>query len=72
MGSFGWAGCRRYHGICMEVPRSSAGLEHGNLYELLPAFIVALAAIIIVSLLTKAPDNELVEEFESVQAKCKQ
>ena len=43
-----------------------------DLYELLPAFIVALAAIIIVSLLTKAPDNELVEEFEAVQAKCKQ
>ena len=43
-----------------------------DLYELLPAFIVALAAIVIVSLLTKAPDNELVEEFEAVQAKCKQ
>ena len=42
-----------------------------DLYELLPAFIVALAAIIIVSLLTKAPDNELVEEFEAVQAECK-
>ena len=41
-----------------------------DLYELLPAFIVALAAIIIVSLLTKAPDNELVEEFEAVQAEC--
>lgn len=43
-----------------------------DLYELLPAFIVALAAIVIVSLLTKAPDNELVEEFEAVQAECKQ
>ena len=42
-----------------------------DLYELLPAFIVALAAIVIVSLLTKAPDNELVEEFEAVQAECK-
>ena len=41
-------------------------------FELLPAFIVALAAIVIVSLLTIAPDNELVEEFEAVQAKCKQ
>ena len=39
-----------------------------DLYELLPAFIVALAAIVIVSLLTKAPEQELVEEFEAVQA----
>lgn len=43
-----------------------------DLYELLPAFIVALAAIVIVSLLTKAPEQELVEEFEAVQAECKQ
>ena len=42
-----------------------------DLYELLPAFIVALAAIVIVSLLTKAPEQELVEEFEAVQAECK-
>ena len=37
-----------------------------NIYELLPAFVAACAAIIIVSLLTKAPDKEIVEEFESV------
>ena len=42
-----------------------------DLYELLPAFIVALAAIVIVSLLTKAPEQELVAEFETVQAECK-
>ena len=39
-----------------------------NIYELLPAFIVACAAIVAVSLLTKAPDRETVEEFESVKA----
>ena len=39
-----------------------------DIYELLPAFIVACAAIVAVSLLTKAPDRETVEEFESVKA----
>ena len=38
-----------------------------NIYELLPAFLLALAANIIVSLLTKAPEKEIVEEFELVQ-----
>ena len=38
-----------------------------NIYELLPAFIVALVAIIVVSLVTKAPSKEIVEEFESVK-----
>lgn len=41
------------------------------IYELLPAFIVGLAAIVIVSLLTKAPEKEIVEEFESVSAELK-
>lgn len=29
VGSFGWTGCRRCDGICMEVPRSSAGRSMG-------------------------------------------
>lgn len=37
-----------------------------DIYELLPAFLVSCAAIIVVSLLTKAPSKEIVEEFESV------
>lgn len=36
-------------------------------YELLPAFILASIAIVVVSLLTKAPDKEIVDEFESVK-----
>lgn len=39
-----------------------------NIYELLPSFIVAAVMIVIVSLLTKAPDKEVIEEFEKVQA----
>ena len=42
---------------------------HGGIlaiYELLPSFICASIAIIIVSLITKAPDKEIVDEFESV------
>ena len=37
-----------------------------DIYELLPAFLVASAMIIIVSLLTKAPSQEIIDEFESV------
>ncbi len=37
-----------------------------DIYELLPAFLVSCAAIIVVSLLTTAPSKEIVEEFESV------
>lgn len=37
-----------------------------NIYELLPAFIVACVAIVLVSLITKAPDEEIVKEFESI------
>ena len=37
-----------------------------DIYELLPAFLVSCATIVLVSLLTKAPSKEIVEEFESV------
>ena len=37
-----------------------------DIYELLPAFLVSCAALVLVSLLTKAPSKEIVEEFESV------
>ena len=37
------------------------------IYELLPAFICACVAIVVVSLLTPAPAKEIVEEFESVK-----
>ncbi len=46
------------------------GIKNGiavlSIYELLPAFIVGLAAIIIVSLLTPAPSKEIVSDYESV------
>ena len=35
-----------------------------GIYELLPAFLVSLAVIVVVSLCTKAPSQEIVEEFE--------
>ena len=37
-----------------------------DIYELLPAFLVSLAMIVIVSLATKAPSQEIIDEFESV------
>ncbi len=37
-----------------------------NLYELAPAFLVAIIAIVVVSLLTKEPEKEICDEFEHV------
>ncbi|SCW79731.1 sodium/proline symporter [Lachnospiraceae bacterium C10] len=40
-----------------------------GIYELLPAFLVSLCLIIVVSLCTKAPSEEIVKEFERVEGK---
>jgi sodium/proline symporter len=37
-----------------------------NIYELLPAFVVSSILIVAVSLCTRAPEKEIVEEFESI------
>ena len=39
-----------------------------DIYELLPAFIVGLIFIVVVSLLTKAPDKEITDTFDEVKA----
>ncbi len=39
-----------------------------SLYEIVPAFIVATVAIFVVSLLTKEPEQEILDEFDSVNA----
>lgn len=39
-----------------------------DIYELLPAFIVSMIAIIVVSLLTPKPDDATVKEFEEVKS----
>ena len=38
-----------------------------NIYELLPAFLVSLFFIVVVSLLTKAPDESILKEFEQAK-----
>lgn len=43
-----------------------------NIYELLPAFIVGLIAIVVVSLLTKAPEKDIEETFNAVKAEMKE
>lgn len=43
-----------------------------NIYELLPAFIVGLIAIVVVSLLTKAPEKDIEETFNAVKAEIKE
>ena len=39
-----------------------------NLYELAPAFLVALIFIFVVSLITPAPEEEITKEFDEVAA----
>ena len=38
-----------------------------GIYELLPAFIVALVAIVVVSLIDKKPSAEICDEFDSIK-----
>lgn len=38
-----------------------------NIYELLPAFVLALCVNVLVSVITKAPDKEITETFDSVK-----
>ena len=38
------------------------------IYELLPAFIISLIAIVVVSLLTPAPEKEITDEFDEMKA----
>ena len=40
-----------------------------DIYELLPAFIIACILIVVVSLLTPAPSKEVTDDFEAVHAK---
>ncbi len=42
-----------------------------GIYELLPAFLVSLIAIVVVSLLTPEPETGIKEEFERVKAAFK-
>ena len=43
-----------------------------DIYELLPAFILGTVAIIAVSLLTPAPEDDVVTVYDEVSARCKQ
>lgn len=40
-----------------------------DIYELLPAFLIGIAVTVIVSLLTKAPSKEILDEFEMAKSK---
>jgi sodium/proline symporter len=42
-----------------------------DIYELLPAFILSSIAIVVVSLLTKAPEKEITDTFDEVKSYCK-
>ena len=42
-----------------------------KIYELLPAFVIACIAIVVVSLLTKKPDESVEKTFDEVNAEVK-
>ena len=42
-----------------------------DIYELLPAFVLALVVVVAVSLLTKAPEKEITEQFDEVRKSLK-
>ena len=46
----------------------SAKIPFFSLYELLPAFIISSIAIVVGSLLSKKPDQEIMDEFEKAKA----
>lgn len=39
-----------------------------KIYELMPAFVIAIVVNVIVSLATKAPDDSVVKEYDEVAA----
>ncbi len=41
-----------------------------GIYELLPAFIISIVTIVVVSLITKAPDESIIAEFEAAKEKA--
>ncbi len=49
------------------IGAANESLSFLNIYELLPAFITGLIVIIVVSLLTKEPDKEIVDTFQEVK-----
>ena len=71
--SFAWAGFGATFGAVMlfalfwkRSNRNGALAGLLGIYELLPAFLCSAAAIVIVSLLTAPPSQEIIDEFESV------
>ena len=54
--------------IVRPIGVENANLAFLNIYELLPAFIVALLFVIVISLVTPKPDAEIEKEFDSAKA----
>lgn len=53
--------------IIAPIGVTNQSLAFLNIYELLPAFITGLVFTIVISLITKQPDKEIVDTFESVK-----
>ena len=70
--SFAWAGFGATFGPVMLLALFWKRSNKFNIYELLPAFVIAIAADIIISLVTKAPDNDITEDFNGYVAEVKE
>ena len=53
--------------VIAPIGAENPALSFLNIYELLPAFITGLVVIIVVSLLTKKPEQKIVDTFEEVK-----
>ncbi len=53
--------------VTIFVVKNYISIEGEYFYELLPGFILALIAIVVVSLLTKAPSEQTMKEFDKTQ-----
>jgi sodium/proline symporter len=42
-----------------------------GIYELLPAFLISCVFIVVVSLLTEEPDEDIIKDFEKARLRCK-
>jgi len=53
--------------VTIFVVKNFISIEGEYFYELLPGFILALAAIVVTSLLTKAPSEKVLAEYDKTQ-----
>ena len=54
--------------VYLPIVKRTLGSSEFGLYELAPGFVLAFVVTVVVSLATKRPSDEIVAEFEKVDA----